>query len=39
MDNLDYMAWYHIGGKRPHNRTLQKELKLNVVAFACSGKP
>jgi TRAP-type mannitol/chloroaromatic compound transport system substrate-binding protein len=39
MDNLDYMAWYHIGGgKDLYNELLQKELKLNVIAFACSGE-
>jgi len=39
MDNLDFLSWYHLGGgKDLYNELLQKELKLNVIAFACSGE-
>src|SRR4030042_1825424 len=39
MDNLDFLSWYHMGGgKDLYNELLQKELKLNVIAFACSGE-
>jgi len=39
MDNLDFLSWYHMGGgKDLYNELLQKELKLNVIAFASSGE-
>ncbi len=39
MNSEDYMSWYLLGGgKALYNELLQKELKMNVVAFACSGE-
>jgi TRAP-type mannitol/chloroaromatic compound transport system substrate-binding protein len=39
MDSWDWMGWYYLGGgKELYNDLLQKELKMNVVAFASSGE-
>ena len=39
MDSWDWMGWYYLGGgKDLYNELLQKELKMNVVAFASSGE-
>ena len=39
MNSEDFLGWYHLaGGKDLYNELLQKELKMNVVAFACSGE-
>ena len=39
MDSWDWMGWYYLGGgKELYNELLQKELKMNVVAFASSGE-
>ena len=39
MDNLDWLAWLYLGGGLElYNELLQKELKLNVVAFFLSGE-
>ena len=36
MDSEDFLGWYYLaGGKELYNELLQKELKMNVVAFAC----
>ena len=39
MDSWDFMGWYYLGGgKELYQELLQKELKMNVVAFAASGE-
>lgn len=39
LSNTDFLAWcYHGGGKELYNELLQKELKLNVVAFVTAGE-
>ena len=39
MDSWDFMGWYYLGGgKELYQELLQKELKVNVVAFASSGE-
>jgi len=39
MDSWDFMGWYYLGGgKELYQELLQKELKVDVVAFSSSGE-
>jgi TRAP-type mannitol/chloroaromatic compound transport system substrate-binding protein len=39
MDSWDWVSWYYLGGgKDLYNDLLQKELKMNVVAFSSGGE-
>jgi len=39
MDNLDWLSWLYLGdGLKMYNEILQKDLKMNVIAFPASGE-